>query len=704
MKTSAFLPKLPPPALLYLGVGLLFLPVSGLAQTKPAREPALENTFSLATGYSDARGDAPGFQKGTGLQQAGYGGIEELYFTKELANGATFTLRGRALAGLGDYLFDLRLAKDELGYVNLGYRQFRVWYDGGTTLFTPNKFRPVLYDEALHIDRGNLWFETGYTPEGKPNLILRYDLFTRKGRKDSTSWGDTNLTGGQGTRALLPAFWQIDEKRHQLNATLSQIFERSRWELATRYDRGDYANSRNVRRRAGENNVDRYVTNKDGRDYDLWLVRGSYENQVTEQIRVSTAVLHTKIDTTLSGSRIYGAGYDAVYDPSFARRQQRDEGFLDLKGETQTRQTVATISALYQPAKNWSIVPALRFERLDWHNLAEFEETNFGAPPAVAPVNDEVEAASDKAWKNSTQTFEVRYNGVPNWTFNLKGELVQATGDLSEERITEPGTAKQAITIDRDTKFDRHGRKFAATANWYPRPGTALALQYYYKARQNDYRAVRDNTPAGSADRYPAYIADQDFETNDFNARLSLKLAANLRAVTRYDYQQSRVRTQDVGLAFGESAKMTSHIIAETVTWNPLNRWYVQGGANVVWDTLRTPAVGLTGAAAGLVKNSDANYVNFNLGTGYALSDQTDLYLDYILYRAENNYIDNNLRSVAYGTEGKSQDVAVTLAHQFDRHTTLALKYTYSKYDDGPAPAYDSYEAHLLYGKLQYRF
>lgn len=703
MKTSAPLKSPSQQALLLLSAGLLGLPGLTTGATT-AKEPVYENYIDLALGYNLQSGDRPAFQKNKLLNKSGFGGIEGLYYTSEMKNGAIFTLKGRALAGNGDYLLDLRVAKDDFGYINIGYKQFRVWYDGRSTYFPPTQTQISLYDEDMHIDRGNLWLELGYVPEDKINFVFRYDMFTRKGQKDSTSWGDTNLTAGQGTKGLLPAFWKIDERRHQVSATLSRQEEKSNWQLATRYDKGEYDNSRNARRRANEPSVDRVVTTKDGRDYDLFMVRGSYENQVTEQLKITTGVLHTKIDTTLSGSRIYGPDYDPVYDAAFVRRQQRDEGYFDLHGETETRQTVATISALYLPNAKWSITPSLRFERLDWNNMAEFEETNFGAGPALAPLNDEVEALSDKAWKNNTQSLEARYKGIPNWTFNLKGELTQSTGDLSEQRIVEPGTPAESLSIDRDTEFDRKSQKYTFTTNWYPKPGMTIALQYYYKARQNEYNAVRDNTPAGSADRYPAYVENQDFTTNDINARVSMRLTSSLRAITRYDYQKSTIDSQDIGLPNGESARMTSHIVSETISWNPLNRWYVQGGVNYVWDTLMTPAVTLTGNAAGLVKNSDANYVNFNLGSGYALDDQTDIYVDYILYKAQGNYVDNSTRSVAYGTEGKSQDIALTWHRRLDRHTSLTFKYTYSKYDDAVAPTYASYEAHLLYGKLQYRF
>lgn len=678
------------------------------ALTAAEKKEALpENYIDFSAGYNLQEGDRAGFQKAQQLNKDGFGGIEALHYTRSLNDTTTLTLDARALAGNNDYLFDLTITKDDLGFLKFGYKEFRVWYDGSGGFLPSRMFRMPLYDEDLHIDRANLWFEAGYTAEDHPQANLRYDLFTREGTKDSLAWGDTGrAVNASNIRGLLPSFWKIDEKRHQVSANVKQTKDDSTWSLGVRVDKGDYTNSRNERRRAGETGVDRKVTQKEGQDYDLFQMRGSYENKIHDRLMVTTAVARTTIDTTLSGSRIYGQDYDPLYDAAFLNRQQRDEGFFALHGESEMKQTIGTISARYQATDKLVIVPAFRFEKIDWSNKVEFEETNFGAGPAFAPINDEVAADSEKDWKVLAESLDARYTGIKNVSLNFKAEWTKSEGDLSEARIIEPGTALQSVSIDRDTAFKRDTQKYAATANWYARPGTTVAVQYYYKVRTNDYRSTRDNTvnTVGSADRYPAYIANQDFETNDFNVRLSTKLAANLRSVTRYDYQVSNINTQDIGLAFAESAEMTSHVIAQTLTWMPKDRWYVQGTVNVVWDTLKTPASTLTGAAGGLVKNSDANYTYGSLGAGYALDQDSDLYLDYTVSQSRDSWTNNSDKTVAFGSDYTTQLVSATWTRRLDRNISVTLKYAYAKNEDVPNGGYADYEAHLIYGKVQYRF
>ncbi|AOS46247.1 hypothetical protein Verru16b_03346 [Lacunisphaera limnophila] len=701
MNLNSSIPSLSRPVVLVCAG--LFLAAGALPAAEPKEAP-LENNIDFAYGYVDTDGHSPAFQKHNLLDKNGFGGVEDLYLTKSLNDTTTLVLKGRALAGNNDYLFDLTVTKDDVGFVKLGYKEFRVWYDGRGGYLPSRMFTRSLYDEDLAIDRGNLWFEAGFLPEDKPHFNVRYDLFTRKGTKSSTSWGDTGLAvNAANTRGLLPTFLGIDEKRHQLSADVSQAKDNSAWALGVRVDQGDYTNSRNINRRAGEAGLDRKITAKEGQDYDLFQVRGSYENKIHDKLMVTTAVATTTIDTTLSGSRIYGADYDPVYDGAFVNRQQRDEGFFALHGKSEMKQTIGTLSARYQPRETLVIVPSVRFETIDWTNEVEFEETNFGGGTTRPPAVELVGADSEKDWEVVAASIETRYTGIKKVSLNFKADWTDSEGDLTEERILEPGTTHAIVSIDRDTRFERMSEKYAATATWYVMPGTTVAAQYYYKVRTNDYRNTRDNT-VSSADRYPAYLANQDFETNDFNVRLSTKLGAQLRSVTRYDYQDSSITSQDIGLAFNESGSMTTHIISETISWTPRPRWYVQGAANMVWDTLRTPAAPLTGAAGGLVKNSDANYIYLSLGGGYVLDEQSDVYFDYAVTESKDSFVDNSNRTVAYGSDAKTQLASVTWTRRLDRRTSVTLKYAYAKNDDVPNGGYADYEAHMLYGKLQYRF
>ncbi len=669
------------------------------------KETPPENYIDLSLGNTSLDGSQPAFQKALQKSADFSYGVTDFYLSKESNGGATYTLKGHVLPEDGDYLFDLNVTKDDVGYFKLGYKGYRVWFNGMGGYYPPKDMSFVLFDEDMHMDRGNLWLEAGFTPEDKVNFVFRYDLFTRQGMKDSTSWGDTALAiNSSNTRSILPSFHKIDETRHVVSAVASQARANDSWELGVRYDQGDYTNSRNEPRRVNESST-RKITQKEGRDYDLFQVRGLYVNKVQEKLTVTTAVSRTTIDSTLSGSRIFGQDYDPVYDPASPGRQYHDEGFFDLRGDTELKQSVGTINALYLPDEHWSVVASLRLENIDSASKAQFIETAVQAN--LTTQEEEIASESEKSWKNISGALEGRYRGIENVSLNFKGEWLHATGDLTELEIAEPGTPGASVGIDRDTEFTRDSQKYSATANWYVAPGTTLAAQYYFKGRENDYNSTRDKTPppGTGGDRYPAYVTRQEFETNDFNVRLTWRANSMVRTVTRYDYQKSTTKSAEVGLALAQSMKSASHIISETVSVNPVERWYVQGTVNYVWDQLTTPASSITtGAAANRVKNSDANYLNFTVSTGYALDDDSDLYVDYSLYRAFNDYVDNSAYSVAYGTNARTQQAGITWFRRLDSRTSLALRYAYAKNTDSAVGTRADYEAHMVYGKVQYRF
>ncbi len=63
-----------------------------------------------------------------------------------------------------------------------------------------------------------------------------------------------------------------------------------------------------------------------------------------------------------------------------------------------------------------------------------------------------------------------------------------------------------------------------------------------------------------------------------------------LSLVSRYDFQYSTVNMRGGVLANMQSGNTTTHMFGESLSWTPLNRLYLELGANYVLDTTHTPA------------------------------------------------------------------------------------------------------------------
>ncbi|HTO03753.1 MAG TPA: hypothetical protein VL069_08625 [Opitutus sp.] len=652
-----------------------------------------EGTVSVGGGTAMLNGDRPAFQKATQHNMAGFGGLEEFKLTRE-ADDSVFTFDARIMAGDDDYRLAARWEKPEKFYVDAGFEQFRVWYDGSGGFFRPTNTAFRIFDEDLSLTRTRAWLELGAYTENQTLLTFRYDFRMRDGTKGSTMWGDTNLVGPRyGTRNVVPTFYDLDETTHSFAVDAgNDTSEETKWHVGARYSQTELDNKRNSRRRPNES-ADRIVTSKDQTKTDIFAAHGFYLRQVNEKLTVSGGAMISDLDANIAGSRIYGQTYDPVFDPAYLRRQQRDEGFFDLTGEAELKQTVLNLNAVYLPKKNWSIRPSIRFENLHQETHSEFFETNVGAGPAFVMAIEELEAKHDKKWDEFAESLEIRYTGKPNWTFNVEGDWIQGNGNMQEdERDVHTGQ----VGIDRDTDYDRSSQKYSARANWYAKPGLTFAAQYYYKANQNDYDTVRDSTPVTGGDRYPAYITDQDFETNDLNFRVSWRPVSMLSLVTRYDYQQSTITSTEAGLTEVESSQMTSHILSESITWTPITRLYLTASVNFTWDQLATPAYAF-------VLNSDNNYVNGSLGGGYALAEKDDIYFDYQFYRAR-NFDDNSAVSLPFGADQKQQGAYLTWVRRQSEKLVYTVKYGYITNRDITWGGRNDFDAHVIYAKVQYHF
>jgi hypothetical protein len=659
-----------------------------------AQDITTEGTLSIAGGGALLDGDRPAFQRIIQQKKDGYGGIEEYRLTRE-DKDSVLRFNARALIGDDDYKLGLRYERTDRFYFDAGFEQFRVYYDGSGGFFRPTGQSFVMFNEDLSLTRSKMWAEFGAHTANKTLIKLRYQRNERDGTKDSTFWGDSNLVGAPyGTRAIVPSFYDLDEVTNLITVDVgNEESEEVKWNVGARYSETTLNNARWSRRRPFET-ADRQITTKDQSKNDIFAVHGFYARKVNEKLTVSAGALRTDLDATIRGSRIYGQSYDPVYDPAYIRRQQRDEGYYDLTGSGEIKQTILNANVVYIPKQHWSIRPSLRFENRHLETMAEFIETNIGASPSFAAIREDAESDQKQKWNELSEALEVRFTGIPNWTFSGKADWSQAEGDHDEQFVVHHTT----VVVDREVENKRISQKYAFSANWYVKPGLTFAAQYYFKNNMNDFKLRRDNTDNSitSGNRYPSFLTNQDFETNDYNLRMSWRPMTGLNLVTRYDNQQSKIMTQGDALDMVTSSQLTSHIISQSATWSATGRLYLTGNVNVTYDQMETPAIQF-------VQHSDNNYVNASLGGGYAVSKNDDLYLDYSWFRA-NNFIDRSATLLPYGVSQKTRAGYLTWVRRQSETLVYTVKYGYVTNRDETWSGLNNFDAHVIYGRVQYRF
>jgi hypothetical protein len=697
------------------------LPLSAQQEASESTEE-YRNWVELSLGATFEDGDKAAFQRRYGIPGGtAFGGIEEFHFEQDVGKRGLFSIDGRGIFDNHDYSIRLELSEPEKGFVRAGYREFRTYYDGSGGFFprgTNNWFN--IYDDTLFLDRGEVWFEAGLRRPEVPELTFRYSHQFRDGRKDSTVWGDSNLTGTNpntgaalGGRGFVPSFWDIDEIRDIFQGDAKHTVGKTEVALGVRYELFENNNSRNIRRRPLETTggtagsvPDRYLTQREGLEGDLFNFHTWSDTRFTEKVQLTLGYSFTVFDTDISGSRIYGASYDPVYDPLFARRQQRDEGFLDLAGGSLQKQHVGNINVMWTPWEKFAVVAAVRVEDQDTESHTDFLETNVGAAPARTSTQEELAATSDRGILDVSESLEFRYTGFTNWVLYARGYWMQGRGDLREiETLVETNI----VDLLRDTEFEREAQKYTVGANWYPCRFANFAVSYYHKIRREEYEHQQDTTPNRAGNAYPAFILAHDFDTDDVNFRVTLRPRNNLTLVTRYDFQLSTIdllgdRTNLLGMPIEkvQSGEVTTHIISQSVSWTPFPRLYLQASGSYVIDETDTPVANWLGTN-NLVLNSMNNYWNASGTAGYVLSEKTDLQAQYFYYRAD-NYEDNSLDSMPYGVDAEEHGVIGTVIHRLTNQLRLSLKYGFFRNREATFGGHNDYDAHLVYSSLQYRF
>jgi hypothetical protein len=678
------------------------------AAEKPAAaaEPAADeynNWITLGVGSTFIDGDKASFMRRYQIPKGPFGGIEDFHWEENVGKKGIFQVDGHSIFDNHDYSVRLELSDPDKGYVRAGYTEFRTWYDGSGGFYPQNGRWISLYNEDLHVDRGEAWFEAGLTLPDLPVFTFRYAHVFRKGMKDSTEWGDSNLTipppNVGTTRAIVPTFLDIDEKRDIFEGDVKHTIGNTDVGLGLRYEILDNNNSRNIHRKPGELTPapppDRYVTQNEGLKEDMFNVHGFTATHFSEKLMLTLGGSFTTLDTDISGSRIYGSSYDPIYDPLFARRQQRDEGFLELAGGAEMKQYVANLNLMYTPVEDFTIVPSLRVEKNEVEGQANFIEITVGAPPTFTTVEEELFNSANRSFLDVSEGLEARYTGIKDWSFYARGQWTETDGNQNESEDT-------TTPLFRDTDWTRFTQKYTVGANWYPLNRLNLGGQYYYKIHEYDYESSSDSTTNTTGNRYPAFLTDQNFATHDVNFRVTWRPLSSVSTVTRYDFQLSTVDTTGDLLGQVQSAEITSHIISESISWTPLARLNIQANASYALDSTDTPAANATGTNH-VVLNGANDYWNASLLAGYALSDKTDVQGQYSYYRA-NNYVDNSFYGQPYGAQGEEHGVTATLIHRFSKRVRGTLKYGFFRNRDTMSGGFNNYDAHLVYASMQYRF
>lgn len=724
------------------GWWLLSAPSFGAASEADALPRFETNYIKLSTGGADITGSKAAYQARSRNAKTGAAGIEDLRFDYDLKDRTTLQIDGRALAGQEDYLLAFKVTKEEVGTFEMGYKTFRTFYDGAGGFFPIGNAWLPLFSRPLHVDRGQFFVRGSIARPKAPVISFKYTNSTRDGRKDSTTWGDSNLTGipilvGPGAvnpiaaqRKLLPTYVDLDERhdaweisvRHKLGNTTATVavggsgfdnrnvreLQQNIGEL-TPFPAPTYTVATRANERAGSPRRTTMTQTQDERGYHA---SATFETALSSKLTLFGALQYHQadIDLTLSrdlratiasasGVREYAGGF--VNTSATARAPYHFVSKGDLKYEVIT----GNLGARFQPSPKLVVETALRGERWEdsGRNAADYSSQGVtlatGAVTAYAAHGDHGVKNVERPW---TPTLDLRYTVSKHLSLYANWEYRTSKQD---ERVRYEGLNGQT----KRTELDLIGKDIAERhsnakvgLSWALHPALNLRAELFTKDHENEFVGLDD-------------IVGRDYALNYdlYGTKLTAvaKATSALSFTSRYVLQRGKtalfhggLRTTGVINGTVDGRDSARHTLSESVSWSVSKALFVQANGSVVYDQIQTMYPWVSGNAKRNLRNADSNYVTGDALVGFAIDRRTSGTIQATYYRA-NNY-DEAYAAVAMplGASARESTISVGLQYKLNAKTVLGGKLGYVDSENATRGGYADFRGPLAYLSVQHAF
>ncbi|MEI6676056.1 MAG: hypothetical protein WCO57_12855 [Verrucomicrobiota bacterium] len=683
-----------------------------------APESAAANWIGFTIGGAFVSGNDAGMHTRTQTNGDFYGGIDSMQYTQALDKSTTLTIDGHALPGLEDYEANVNVTNSDIGYIKAGFKQFRTWYDAsGGYLQGANMIVSGVgsqFDDDQSIDRGEIYFEAGLRKEGMPEVTFSYKHLYRDGQKDSTCWGDTQNNNNWGGIAssnvafkLMPALWNIDEKSDIFELDVEHTLGNTDLGIGLTYENYSLDNSRYTPRWGATPSAAVGITKitlTEKTDADVFAGNIHSVTRFNDNAWLSFAASYSSTDTDIGGGSRALTQYWPTPIPASPTR--RDYAYNQMSGSSDVDQFICNLNFMWVPVQDLTVTPSLRYEHESIDTYSNFNAFNTNQ---TWQGLESLGSFSDM--DSTTGALDLRYTGISNVVLYAKGQWGQENEDILRQDLYLPGEF-----LSTDVRIDE--QEYVVGANWYALSNLSFSAQGFYKQRDASMDHLEgnqlpvSNAGPGGANNFRPIMTEHDTAMTDFNVRVTWRPMGNVSLVTRYDYAHTDFHNAGINWSAPapaifypiiESGNVTSHILSESITWNPMERLYVQGNVSWVSSETKTPEV-YTG-------KSDNDFLTASLTAGYAIDDRTDITASYTYYGASN--YDNSkgytgVNTMGFGQNTQENAISLTLTRALTPNMIWNLRYGWITSNTDPMPdqtgGYNDFSAHMVSTGLQIRF
>ena len=703
-----------------------------------APAPAEADAFPTYESYIKVSGEAPfitgdtaAFAQRSGTSSNGTYGIEDLFITKDLGNDINMKVNGKAMDGSEDYLGTINFSKDDFGSVEVGYKRYRIFYDGVGGFFPlADKFQRMS-NENLHVDRSAFWFTAKIQKGDGPAVTLSYHDEMRTGRKDSSEWGaiinpDATITKGAlvgtalpvNTPYIAPNVQLLDEHHNILEGSVTASFWKTTDTLKATMD---WVNNNDGRVYVKYPNstviVDPPATITDDRettDNHSFRLLNQTETKFNDIVSLEVGLTYFHLTGEEGGQWItpaYNAGAKALFNTVTAGNIFASPTLDDY---------VANAFLKFTPNKDWRADIGFRDEYNSVGDSGGFTVVSLAATAKNTSSLYQT-TAQDVTYSHETdriQTPEVtlQYLGIRNlavyaeysdrinkgdqhWSNPFAVTSTSGTGVITTLPIP-PGSV-----FLQEANQDNQNAKLGA--NWNPLTKLTLRAEIFRKDHTNKF--IGANNYVGTASFGALYATGYTFTGTTLSA--IFKPVPELTFNTRYQQQDGKMSvTANVvngGLGYeSPSGKATIRMLSETVDWAPYKQLYVKGNVSAIYNTIETtyPTVVTSATAPVAVPfvNADSNYVVGSATCGFAVDKKSDLLLQGFWEHSNNYNPQVALGGQPYGASFEIESVTGGIKHKFSSRLIGEAKVGYMKGTSDTTGGFTNFNGPLAYLSLTY--
>lgn len=695
--------------------------------------PNFESYIKITGQAAAVSGSDSTFQNRTRQPAGGGAGIEDLHIVKDVSKALTATIDGRALLGAEDYLGRVNLTKSDVGSIDFGYKRFRTFYDGVGGFFPLNRQWMPLANQDLHIDRSKFWIEAKVALKDRPEFEVRYTNELRSGKKDSTIWGDSDLTGlpfnlapnpVSPTRKFTPSYINIGERHQNIEASVKHIIDQTTVKLSLHGDTTD-------------NNDTRYVTRFPG-EVIPWSIAGlataaqpaakaavapiNWNNQQAiaenDAYKTKTSGLTVSSDTVLSPKltlRLNGA-YELIHTEISGGRPLTTitptltgavsvvtDNYQGLYGGTRLKNYTGSLALDYKATKTLFMKLALRGQSEFIRGSSGYTVIAATGTPAVALASTPRLGWSKIHQNAQTPLVELRYTGIKDMALYFSGSKRELSGDENNTSSYNYISAASGTLASNHVAED-HGN-YTLGANW--RQSTFLTL------RGEFFEKNHKNSSTGYATRIgDYYLLDSNYAGYKFTALV--RLTSEFGFTTRYINQDGKMKVTGYLPNFPayDSLNSKNHMISESFDWNPNKACFFQLNANLVYHTINTiyPRAGVTPATSTLsafdtnrvIQNSNNNYITLGALSGFVINKSTDMKIQANRYSSKNGDAVLASMTMPYGVSVEVSSVTIELKHKISKTWLANGKLGYFDSKNDTAGGFMNFRGPIAYISLEH--